>query len=333
MAGGNLKTIDPNQYPHAPLRGVLLVDVADDYLHPQGYLDILTGVAAADKGRHIANLAEAPTATETDERVNPFEDLYGKTADVVGEEQIQSTRVEIGAQLVSLTLKNMKLLRPDFQFSEVYGPDGTFASLDIGTGAAGVRYTAKTKGTGGNSIRVAHVNPNVANTPLSVAVSGNDITVTLANGATAGTITSTAAQVRDAVNAHAAAAALVSASLVGDGTGTAVAQAITALLGGSNGTVVGIRMKRTLVLSTSDYLKNIVLAASTSDRTIGRAIILRKAINVNEDREYSFEDDMSVFGVEATWRAHSEASSMDPATGLLLPNFEEHTYTETVIPA
>ncbi len=309
------------------------MNVAADYLHPQGYLDILRGAAPAAKGRHLANLAAAPTMTETDERVNPFEDLYGKSADVVGEEQIQSSRSEISASLASLTLKAMKLLRPDFRFSEVYGNDGAFATLSIGTGTSGVTYTADQRGTGGNSIRVAHVNPNVANAALSVSVSGNDITVTLGNTATAGTISSTAAQVRDAVNAHAGASALVNAGLTGDGTGTAVAQAMTALSGGTNGTVVGIRMKRTLVLNISDYLDNIVLAASTSTHTIGRAIILRKAINVNDDREYSFNEDMSVFGVDLTWRAHSDASSADPATGVILPNVEEHTYTETAIPA
>lgn len=105
----------------------------------------------------------------------------------------------------------------------------TANTLDIGTGASGVRYTEDV--VGGTVPRVAHVNPGVANAALAVSVSGEDITVTLGNGATAGTINSTAAQVRDAINAHAGASAVVTAGLVGDGTGLAVAQAMTALSG------------------------------------------------------------------------------------------------------
>ncbi len=269
--------------------------------------------------------------TETDERVNPFEDLYGKSADVVGEEQIQSSRSEISASLASLTLKAMKLLRPDFRFSEVYGPDGAFATLIVGAGTAAYAVTADARGPGGNSIRIRHVNPGANNAALAVSVSGNDITVSLATDGV-GALTSTGAQIVAAINAHAGASALVNAS-TSDGSGVAAAMAFTNLAGGTTGTVVGVSMKRTLVRNISDHLDNIVLIASTNTMTVGRAIILRKAINVNTDREYSFNDDMSVFGVELTWRAHSDASSADPATGVILPNVEEHTYTETSIPA
>lgn len=220
---GPLATIAPGEYGNALLRGVLLINVPTAEQNPEGYLSIMTG-ASAGAGRYLANLAEAPSMSETDTRVNPFESLYGKTADVVGEEQIQSTRVEVMASLTSLSLENMKLLRPDFDFEVVMSTDAT---------------------------------------PVAV----------------------------------------------------------------------GVRMKRTLVLNISDYLDNIVLCASTSTHTIGRAIILRNAINVNEDREYSFNDDLEVFGVEATFRAHSDATSMDPETGIILPAVEEVDYVNTTIPA
>lgn len=108
------------------------------------------------------------------------------------------------------------------------------AARDIGAGNAGVRYTAKTAGVGGNSIRVAHVANAGANTATTVAVAGNDITVTLGTGATAGAVDATAPAVMDAVNAHAGASALVTASLLGDGTGTAAASALAALAGGAD---------------------------------------------------------------------------------------------------
>jgi hypothetical protein len=61
---------------------------------------------------------------------------------------------------------------------------------------------------GGNDITVRTVNPGVADSPLSVSVSGNDITISLATNAS-GALSSTAAQVRDAINANPAASAMV----------------------------------------------------------------------------------------------------------------------------
>lgn len=88
---------------------------------------------------------------------------------------------------------------------------------------------------GGNAIRVRALNPGAANSPLSVGVSGNDITVSLAtNGA--GALTSTAAQVVAAINANPAASALVSAYTYRGSTGTGVVAAagFTALSDGLN---------------------------------------------------------------------------------------------------
>ena len=87
-------------------------------------------------------------------------------------------------------------------------------------------------GAAGHSFRVAHV-VSGTNTPLSVTVSGNDVTVNVAtNGA--GAATSTANQVRDAVAAHPYASRMVYAEATeGDGTGVVAAQALTNLSGGS----------------------------------------------------------------------------------------------------
>lgn len=95
-------------------------------------------------------------------------------------------------------------------------------------------YSAKNRGTGGNSITVAYV---VAgnNTPLTVSVSTNAITVNVAtNGG--GTATSTAAQVKAAIEASTPAAALVSvANNTGnDGTGVVAAFTAAALAGGTD---------------------------------------------------------------------------------------------------
>jgi hypothetical protein len=70
------------------------------------------------------------------------------------------------------------------------------------------------------------------NTPLSIAVVGEDITVNVATGA-GGAATSTAAQVKAAIEAHAAASALVVVELApaNDGTGVVTALAQTPLAG------------------------------------------------------------------------------------------------------
>jgi len=96
-----------------------------------------------------------------------------------------------------------------------------------------LKYTAKPAGTAGNARRVAHVVAG-ANTPLSVGVSGNDITVNVATDGSS-LATSTAALVRAAVLASVPAMALldkVELATGNDGTGIVAAFALTNLAGG-----------------------------------------------------------------------------------------------------
>lgn len=96
--------------------------------------------------------------------------------------------------------------------------------------------TAVANGTAGNSITLALIDPSANDAALGVVVTGTDIVVNLAtNGG--GTITSTAAQVKAAIEADEDAAALVTvANKTGnDGTGVVTALAETALTGGLDG--------------------------------------------------------------------------------------------------
>ena len=97
-----------------------------------------------------------------------------------------------------------------------------------------LKFTAVRPGTEGNSARVRYV---VAgnNTALSVTRSGADVTVNLATDG-AGVATSTAAQVRDAVNASDEAKHVLRAENAdgNNGTGVTVALGFTSLSGGSN---------------------------------------------------------------------------------------------------
>jgi len=95
-------------------------------------------------------------------------------------------------------------------------------------------FTAKRFGKASSGIRVRYV-VSGNNTALSVSVSGKDITVNVATDG-GGAATSTATQVRTAVNASTSAAALVGASNApgNDGTDVVAAMAYTALSKGGD---------------------------------------------------------------------------------------------------
>lgn len=76
---------------------------------------------------------------------------------------------------------------------------------------------------GGNDLTIEYRNPGVADSPLSVSVTGDDIVVSLATSA-AGALTSTAAQVAAAINASPGASALVEASTYRGSSGGGVVQ-------------------------------------------------------------------------------------------------------------
>jgi hypothetical protein len=114
---------------------------------------------------------------------------------------------------------------------------GVQASLTTAlTGANNdLTFTSRGRGNIRNLITVAYVDPAANNAALAVSTVGNAISVSLATGG-GGAITSTAAQVRDAVNADSAASALVFAAnaAANDGTGVVTAMAATALAGGDS---------------------------------------------------------------------------------------------------
>lgn len=94
-----------------------------------------------------------------------------------------------------------------------------------------ILYTAKTVGPSGTSIRIRYV-VSGTNTALSVSVSGNDITVNVATNGS-GQATSTATQVKAAVDGSGSASALVSTALSGDGSGIVNSFGYTNLQDGS----------------------------------------------------------------------------------------------------
>lgn len=121
----------------------------------------------------------------------------------------------------------------------------------------GLTFTAVEYGTSGNDITVEYVDPGANSQSLAVSVTHKRIIVSLAtNGG--GSITSTAAQVLAAVNAHIEAGALVTATVytadsgtADDGSGVVTAMAAASLSGGA-GTGIGVLAKGGLLVDTTN---------------------------------------------------------------------------------
>ncbi len=105
-----------------------------------------------------------------------------------------------------------------------------------------LKFTSKLKGHFGNTIKIAYVDPAAADAKIGVSVSGTTITVSLATDANKA-ITSTAANVKAAIEAVPAAAALVSVANVAanSGAGVVAAMAATALANGAGENQIIIR--------------------------------------------------------------------------------------------
>lgn len=130
-----------------------------------------------------------------------------------------------GAGDLTITGTTMTSVAPDVTSVYLTTPNAFL----VVTGAANgnVKYVAVAAGSSGTAVTIAHVVAG-ANTPLTVGVSGNAITVNVAtNGGSAAT--STATQVAAAIAGSGPAAALVTATALGSGAGVVGAKAPTAL--------------------------------------------------------------------------------------------------------
>jgi len=127
-------------------------------------------------------------------------------------------------------------------------------------------YTAVTAGSGGNSITIAYVNPGVETATESVSVSVKAITVTLRS---VSSVLSTATQVKAAIDASAAAAALVTVAnkAANDGTGAVIALTATALTGGSSTLSTATQVKAAIEANTAGNALVTIANKSANDGT------------------------------------------------------------------
>lgn len=156
-----------------------------------------------------------------------------------------------------------------------------------------VLYTANVAGSPGNDITVQYIDPGLASQALAVSVVGKAIRVRLATDA-GSVITSTAALVLAAVNAHWMASHLVTA-VVGDGAGAGVvtAMAETHLAGGADMDATHAALTTALAGANNDVVWTAVVGGEAgNDITIayvnpgapGQAlgvVVVASAITVN----------------------------------------------------
>lgn len=157
-------------------------------------------------------------------------DDTGIVADADGKKIVAKGTIVGGAAAPVLTDTTQKV-----QKKNTASVAATLATGVIGSNNA-ITFTAKVAGTIGNATKVQLKNPAAASQALAVSIVGDTIVVSLAtDGASA--LTSTAADVVTAVNAHLTAKTLVSAANTGASTGAGVVAAVAAtpLAGGTNG--------------------------------------------------------------------------------------------------
>lgn len=120
----------------------------------------------------------------------------------------------------------------DLKEAEVRIFDGTLgeATLDSTASDADLTITAKSKHIGSDKISVELVDPAASSASLTVTVTGRKISISLATDGTSA-ITTTAAQVKTAIDGDADASALVTVALETAGTGVVDAIAETSLDG------------------------------------------------------------------------------------------------------
>lgn len=140
-----------------------------------------------------------------------------------------------------------------FQVRQVNGGRARLATAMAGANND-LLLVARAGGTGGNSIRLALVNPG-GTVARSISVAGNDITVNLA--VTAGVINAseTATSIAASLNADAAASRLVAAFVApGDtGAGVVIALALTNLAGGTApNTLTNVRAGASVAVDVDD---------------------------------------------------------------------------------
>jgi len=190
--------------------------------------------------------------------------------------------------------------------------EGIAASLTTGTsGTNRITWRAKNTGTAGNSIQIAAVKSG-NNTPLSVSVNGQTITVNLATDAS-GNATSTCLQVVTAVTNNASASALVQATQIDYG--VVAPFAATSLTGGQNAR----NSINIYALSEGTWGNN--LSVVIADSTVDSANLFNLTVRYKGDVVESFRD----LSMDVTHPSYVETAVNERSEYITVYDFETPT--------
>ena len=296
--------------PRGP--GALLADVVDET--PQGLKKVVRGDFS--RGELFGAMTSTPEVTVSPNVQNELDNVVGLPVEIKGTKQPQTFEVEVSAEVVALDRQRLKYMHPGLV--ETDWTDTQHAGLAVGTGNAQYNLTAKSGGTGGNSVSIAHTAGAAGATTNVVTVTGSAISVALAN-----TPATTTKGVVDSINAHDAASALVRAGLpsTSDGTGAPAVLAATNLTGGTAGVRVGSVLSQRGYWLNSEYIPNMYFILPTAKHAVYAAYKFKNCIS-QDDFNPSYDDEGAITGVSATWRAHVDFADYDPNTGTYKPAYE-----------
>lgn len=312
-----LQAASPRSINSSPLGpGVVIANMIDNPT-PLDIADALAGDES--KGFRLGALTSAPSIDITFDRQDLTENIVGLNATFKGAQQINRTDVTVGCELVELTHRNLKFCHPGF--SQANWMSDVKGKVTLLTGNAAFSLVARAGGTTGNSVTITTVAGSGTLTPTTVAVVTNAITVTL--GTSSGsTINATANDVVAAINASAAASALVQAGLpkTSDGTGVQTAVSSTPLAGGAAGAKIGVRFDPTGFLALTDYLNNITLALEGNATPVQQIYRVDNVIQT-DDFSYTPDDSGNISGLSVTFTGSITENNFDAATGRYRPGY------------
>jgi hypothetical protein len=308
----------PQRSPVGP--GVATLDQIDFTV------DGILGMIAGDesKGRSLGALTAAPSFTASPEYLDRTESLVGLNAPFFGAQQLTRTDVTVEVEFAELTKDNMQAIHPGLDSEEFVS--SLHGHLVVGTGNSAFALTAREPGTAGNSITITLVKAAAADAPTSVAVSAEDITVTLGTNSdpTPFTINATANEVIAAINASAPAKALVKAGRASgsDGTGTVAAAVEAPLAGGTTSTTrSGDKLTPRGFISNGDYFDNITMALEGQNQPLMQLYVVHNVISLDEI-SFSPADDGDISSMSATFTGHVTASQLDTELGVYRPPYD-----------
>ena len=330
---GFIRAVDFETIQFAPLgAGAVFADLPE--VSEDAIMDLLTETPGA-QGFHLGGMTSSPSFAEEQEEIDFAENLVGVDGSYMGMIQYMSVDPTITVELAKLNIRNLKLIRPDFE-ARARLARGTRAEITVGAGAARITVESLAFDVSGNLNDYEVINPATAEAELAVEVIPvgvrRTIRVSLATSDTSAAI-STANEVITAINNDEQASDLVQARRPAgsDGTGVVAGSALAPLVGGTNGDRVGAILERRGFYRLTDYVRNVVLVCPMIDpetgdiRPAGWMIELDNCLNRSDSFEYEPDDGGNIAGVQLELRAHIDLRKLDRTTGRAKPQYRIHT--------